>query len=607
MTLTTSVAGIDYDGDGADVSFPTTFYFQSNSNVVVSEVDSEGTETPKYEGVHYSLTGAGAAGGGTVTMIAAPAVGMTLRIRRVIPLTQPTAFSSLGTFSPAIHEAAFDRATMQAQQVYSEAVDSVADLRAEVLALRADIAADPDAAALDARTVVATGSTEARSLADRFADLQCSVLDFHAVGDGVTDDTAAIEAAIAALPAEGGQVVFPEGIFKCNLTITRKNIHLVGTCRSISESTTPVPATVLRPYSLLAPCVQFGDGTTVVRGGGIRDLTLHGTYNLGAIAGTNTASDGLYIYGASELDFTRLSVENFEGDNVRIASSATRPCQFNNFSYFSSFYSSKSCLRLEYGASYVTAQFFSHFVLGGWQITGAYALYMDQVVAYFSDGWIEAGDAKGHIKLVPGANACRLHAHNVAVDSIDPTYVLLEIGASPGALSSHVRGTLTVDGKAKWASGSALSIADIDLMASKPNFYGPTVLNSLYFADGNSATPEYTTDSDVKIYRGGSDPNQLLTFGTKLALKLNATYQKPTFMGTSALWKDANEMLRFYPGNNGWPASDTVANSYPLSMKVGVPASAAASGTPGMWAADTSYIYICVATDTWMRAAIATW
>lgn len=37
------------------------------------------------------------------------------------------------------------------------------------------------------------------------------------------------------------------------------------------------------------------------------------------------------------------------------------------------------------------------------------------------------------------------------------------------------------------------------------------------------------------------------------------------------------------------------------------PASAAATGTIGTIAWDTSYIYICTATDTWKRAAIATW
>ena len=37
------------------------------------------------------------------------------------------------------------------------------------------------------------------------------------------------------------------------------------------------------------------------------------------------------------------------------------------------------------------------------------------------------------------------------------------------------------------------------------------------------------------------------------------------------------------------------------------PASASAAGVTGTIAWDASYIYICTDTDTWMRAAIATW
>lgn len=46
----------------------------------------------------------------------------------------------------------------------------------------------------------------------------------------------------------------------------------------------------------------------------------------------------------------------------------------------------------------------------------------------------------------------------------------------------------------------------------------------------------------------------------------------------------------------------------PLCL-VAAPASATASGTKGQWAQDGTYIYLCTATNTWVRAAVAfaTW
>lgn len=63
------------------------------------------------------------------------------------------------------------------------------------------------------RYVKAEGSTELRTLGERFADV-VNVRDFGAVGDGVTDDTEAIEAALAA--GAGKTVFFPRGNYIVN-------------------------------------------------------------------------------------------------------------------------------------------------------------------------------------------------------------------------------------------------------------------------------------------------------------------------------------------------------------------------------------------------------
>lgn len=67
-------------------------------------------------------------------------------------------------------------------------------------------------------TVTSTSSTTGRSLPNRFADV-INVKDFGAVGDGVADDTAALQAAINA-GNSGRTVFFPAGSYRTTATLT---------------------------------------------------------------------------------------------------------------------------------------------------------------------------------------------------------------------------------------------------------------------------------------------------------------------------------------------------------------------------------------------------
>jgi hypothetical protein len=67
--------------------------------------------------------------------------------------------------------------------------------------------------------VTATDSTTARSLADRFADV-VNVLDYGAVGDGVTDDKNAIKAAIEKALLTGSVCYIPDGNYFMSTSIT---------------------------------------------------------------------------------------------------------------------------------------------------------------------------------------------------------------------------------------------------------------------------------------------------------------------------------------------------------------------------------------------------
>lgn len=44
-----------------------------------------------------------------------------------------------------------------------------------------------------------------------------------------------------------------------------------------------------------------------------------------------------------------------------------------------------------------------------------------------------------------------------------------------------------------------------------------------------------------------------------------------------------------------------------IAVNAGVPASASAAGVTGQVAWDADHFYVCIATDTWKRVAVATW
>ena len=96
-------------------------------------------------------------------------------------------------------------------------------------------------------TVTATGSTTPRTLPDRFADV-VNVKDFGAVGDGVTDDTAAFNAAIAT--ASGGTVYVPRGTYLLGTSPT-------GNASFVLEGITSGPG------SLPGTAVRYTSGQTM--------------------------------------------------------------------------------------------------------------------------------------------------------------------------------------------------------------------------------------------------------------------------------------------------------------------------------------------------------
>ena len=58
---------------------------------------------------------------------------------------------------------------------------------------------------------------------------------------------------------------------------------------------------------------------------------------------------------------------------------------------------------------------------------------------------------------------------------------------------------------------------------------------------------------------------------------------------------------------NTWLLAGGSGGGGGIPVWVTVPASSSAAGTPGQMAYDGSYLYVCVATNTWRRTAIDDW
>jgi parallel beta-helix repeat protein len=163
---------------------------------------------PKVEGTDYTVSG------GVLTFTTAPANAAAISIVRSSGIASRLVTLADGTVPLA---ADLNKDGLQAFYLAQEMADgagsgnmsrSVYDPDADGVIGQAQ--GGTGATTLAAASLTATGSTTARTLGARFAEM-FNVKDFGAVGDGVTNDRPAILAAEVAAFAAGGIVYFPPG------------------------------------------------------------------------------------------------------------------------------------------------------------------------------------------------------------------------------------------------------------------------------------------------------------------------------------------------------------------------------------------------------------
>lgn len=130
MVLASPTSRNDYVGNGATSVYSFTFRILEDSDLRVTVRDTNGDENTLILNTDYTVTGAGSASGGSITLVDSGQSWLdgdgdlltdyALTIRRVRPLTQETDIRNQGDFFPEIHEDAFDHQTMLNQQQQDE-------------------------------------------------------------------------------------------------------------------------------------------------------------------------------------------------------------------------------------------------------------------------------------------------------------------------------------------------------------------------------------------------------------------------------------------------------------------------------------------------------
>jgi hypothetical protein len=202
MTLSTQTSKTSFAGNGVSTAFPLPFPFARDADIKALLLDGD-LETPLTQGTHYTLSGAGSASGGSLSMLVPPATSQTLVIWRSPAIVQETDYVENSVFPAEAHEQALDLLTMICQSL-QEQIDRA--VLYPVSTPAEDILDSTDFLSVTTAGKTAAQSAQAASEAARDAAQGHAEAAAVSAGSASTSASAAAQSALAAAEIASGSI-----------------------------------------------------------------------------------------------------------------------------------------------------------------------------------------------------------------------------------------------------------------------------------------------------------------------------------------------------------------------------------------------------------------